>query len=69
MEILKCPMIKHCSNGSLNVFDDDTVLTISLFCTYPTSGDILQFKLALKRYLITYSFYSVDEFLMFTSKS
>jgi hypothetical protein len=28
-----------------------------------------QFKLALKRYLITHSFYSVDEFLMFTNKS
>jgi hypothetical protein len=28
-----------------------------------------QFKVALKRYLITHSFYSVDEFLMFTDKS
>jgi hypothetical protein len=28
-----------------------------------------QFKVALKRYLITHSFYSVDEFLMFTNKS
>jgi hypothetical protein len=28
-----------------------------------------QFKVALKAYLITHSFYSVDEFLMFTNKS
>jgi hypothetical protein len=28
-----------------------------------------RFKVALKRYLITHSFYSVDEFLMFTNKS
>jgi hypothetical protein len=28
-----------------------------------------QFKVALKRYLITHSFYSVHEFLMFTNKS
>jgi hypothetical protein len=28
-----------------------------------------QFKVALKRYLITYTFYSVDEFLIFINKS
>jgi hypothetical protein len=28
-----------------------------------------QFEVALKRYLITHSFYSVDEFQMFTNKS
>jgi hypothetical protein len=28
-----------------------------------------QFKVALKGYLITHSFYSVDEFLMFTNNS
>jgi hypothetical protein len=28
-----------------------------------------QFEVAFKRYLITHSFYSVDEFLMFTNKS
>jgi hypothetical protein len=30
---------------------------------------LAQFKVALKRYLITHSFYSVDEFIMFTNKS
>jgi hypothetical protein len=29
----------------------------------------VQFKVALKRYLITHSFYSVDTFLMFINKS
>jgi hypothetical protein len=29
----------------------------------------IPYEAALKRYLITHSFYSVDEFLMFTNKS
>jgi hypothetical protein len=46
---------------------------IKIFNSLPSSLTSLkkksQFKVALKRYLITESFYSVDELLMFTNKS
>jgi hypothetical protein len=47
---------------------------IKIFNSLPSSLTSLvnkkaQFKVALKRYLITHSLYSVDEFLMFTKKS
>jgi hypothetical protein len=46
---------------------------IGIFNSLPSSLPSLintkaQFKVVLRRYLITHSFYSVDEFLMFTSK-
>jgi hypothetical protein len=47
---------------------------IKIFYSLPSSltslvNKMAQFEVALKRYLITYSFYSVDEFLMFTNNS
>jgi hypothetical protein len=47
---------------------------IKMFNSLPSSLTSLihkkkHFKVALKRYLITHSFYSVDEFLMFTNNS
>jgi hypothetical protein len=47
---------------------------INIFNSLPSSltsliNEKAQFKVALKRYLITHSFYSVDEFLIFTNKS
>jgi predicted peroxiredoxin len=47
---------------------------IKIFNSLPSSLTSLinkkaEFEVALKRYLITHSFYSVDEFLMFTNNS
>jgi hypothetical protein len=47
---------------------------INIFNSLPSSHTSLihkkeQFKVALKRYLITHSFFSVDEFVMFTDNS